>query len=167
MKSIRWMFAATLLAATVAMAQTPAQKSFDAVKSLAGSWQGKGADGSPVQVSYRLTGGGSAMLSEIGGHHGDMISMFHMDGDRLLMTHYCAAGNQPRMAGTVSPDGKSISFNFVDGTNLSAPAGHMEQVVLTLVDANHHIEEWTFVKEGKELHERFDLQRTSGTEAKL
>ena len=48
-----------------------------------------------------------------------MITMFHMDGSRLLMTHYRGAGNQPRMTGTLSPDGKSVTFDFLDATNLS------------------------------------------------
>ena len=35
-------------------------------------------------------------MSEIKGKE-DMISMFNLDGDRVVLTHYCAAGNQPRM----------------------------------------------------------------------
>lgn len=88
-----------------------------------------------------------------------MITMFHLDGDRLLMTHYCGAGNQPRMKAT-SADGKSIAFDFVDATNLASPdAGHMKRMVLTMVDANHHTEEWTFEDHGKEMKELFSLER--------
>ena len=69
-----------------------------------------------------MTAGGSALMSEIHGEgHEDMISMFHMDGDRLIMTHYCGAGNQPRMK-VASADAKSVSFEFFDGTNI-APGG--------------------------------------------
>ena len=90
----------------------------------------------------------------------NMITMIHLDGDRLLLTHYCGAGNQPRMKATTSPDGKSISFDFVDATNLASPdAGHMHRVVFTIPDANHHSEEWIFLQNGKEARERFDLQR--------
>ena len=54
--------------------------------------------GQPLEVTFRMTAGGSALMSEIHGHGPEnMITMFHMDGDRLLMTHYCGAGNQPRM----------------------------------------------------------------------
>ena len=82
-----------------------------------------------------------------------MITMFNLDGpNRLLMTHYCAAGNQPRMQASVSPDGKTITFNFVDATNLASPdAGHMQQMVLTVLDDNHHTEDWTFIDHGKEM----------------
>ena len=80
-----------LLTATAAFAESDAQKSFDKLKSLVGSWQGKGTEGQPMQISYRVTSGGSALLSEIQGKDEDMITMFHLDGDRLLMTHYCGA----------------------------------------------------------------------------
>jgi hypothetical protein len=98
-------------------------------------------------------------MSEIKGQE-DMITMFHLDGARLLMTHYCAAGNQPRMTASFSPDGKSMTFAFLDATNLASPQdGHMDHVVFTFTDANHHSEEWTFLDHGKEMRERFDLVR--------
>ena len=116
----------------------------------------------PLQVSFKVVSGGSAVMSEIHGHGPEnMISMFHLDGpNRLLMTHYCGAGNQPRMQASVSPDGKTITFTFVDATNLASPdAGHMQRMVLTMLDDNHHTEEWTFVDHGKEMKELFDLRR--------
>jgi hypothetical protein len=152
-----------LLAATAALAQTSAQKSFDQLKALTGSWEGKNAEGKPLRVSFRETAGGSALMSEIMGEgHENMISMIHLDGPhRLLMTHYCGAGNQPRMSATTSPDGKSITFDFFDATNLATPdAGHMQRAVFTIVDPNHHTEDWTFYAgPGKEMKEFFDLHR--------
>ena len=122
----------------------------------------KTADGRSLQVTFKVTSGGSAVMSEIVGHGSeDMISMIHMDGpNKLLMTHYCGAGNQPRMQASVSPDGKTITFTYFDATNLAAPdAGHMQKMVLTLLDDNHHTEDWTFVDHGKEMKEFFDLRR--------
>jgi hypothetical protein len=152
-----------LLTATFCLAQTTAQKSFDQLKSLTGSWEGKNSEGKPLRVSFRDTAGGSALMSEIMGEgHENMISMIHLDGpNRLLMTHYCGAGNQPRMTASTSPDGKTISFDFFDATNLATPdAGHMQRVVFTIVDANHHTEDWTFAAgQGKEMKEFFDLKR--------
>jgi hypothetical protein len=151
-----------LLAATMAVAQSDAQKSFNHLKTLTGSWEGKASDGKSVQVSFRDTAGGSALMSEIHGHGPeDMISMFHLDGpDRLLITHYCGAGNQPRMQATTSPDGKTITFTFVDATNLSGPEdGHMQQLVIAMLDVNHHTEDWTFIDHGKEIKQFFDLRR--------
>jgi len=144
---------------TFALAQSNAQKAFATLKDMPGTWQGTSPEG-PVKVTFKVTGGGSAIISEIFGKE-DMISMFHMDGDRLLLTHYCSAGNQPRMAASVSPDGKTFTFTYVDATNLSAPdAGHMQQMILTVVDQNHHIEEWIFADQGHEHRVTFDLHRT-------
>lgn len=148
-----------LLATTMAMAASDAQQSFDKLKSLAGTWEGKTTGGQMAEVSFRVTGNGSAMMSEIKSED-DMITMFHLDGNRLLMTHYCGAGNQPRMQGTVSPDGKTFAFDFLDATNLAGPqAGHMHRAVFTIVDADHHTEEWTWTADGKDNKELFALQR--------
>ena len=163
MKALRIAICILIIASTTgAFAESAAQKSFGQLTALVGTWEGKNSQGEPVQVSYRLTAGGSVLMSEIVGHGEDMITMFHLDGaNRLLMTHYCAAGNQPRMQASSSPDGKSITFNFVDGTNLdSSHSGHMDHVVFTISDASHHTEDWNFVGGGKEVREVFDLQRT-------
>lgn len=150
------------LAATTALAQSPAQTSLSALKSLAGVWRGKDTLGHAARVSYRVTGNGSAVLSEMTEVETgeDMISMFHLDGDRLLLTHYCSAGNQPRMKATASPDGKTITFEFLDATNLVNPnSGHMHRVVFNLLAPDHHTEEWTFVENGKDTKNLFDLRR--------
>jgi hypothetical protein len=151
-----------ILAATAALAQSDAQKSFDQLKSLAGTWEGKNSQGEPLQVSFKVTSGGSTVMSEIAGHGKDnMITMFHLDGSsKLVLTHYCGAGNQPRMQASSSADGKTITFNFLDATNLASPdAGHMHRVAITVLDANHHTEEWSFADHGKEMKELFDLHR--------
>jgi len=164
MKSLRLALPLLLLIAATALAQSAAQKSFDQLKSLTGSWEGKNTQGMAVQVSFRDTAGGSALMSEIHGHGPEnMVSMFHLDGpNRLMLTQYCGAGNQPRMTASTSPDGKTITFDFLDATNLATPdAGHMQRVVFTIVDANHHTEDWTFAAgQGKEMKEFFDLHRS-------
>jgi hypothetical protein len=157
------MLALTFIA-TASYAQTDAQKAFSTLKTLPGTWEGSGMEGTnsnAVRVDFKITGGGSVIMSEIQGH-ADMVSMFHMDGDRLLLTHYCAVGNQPRMQASASPDGKTLTFNFVDATNLSSrDAGHMQKMILTVLDENHHTEEWVFVDHGKEHKAVFDLRRKS------
>jgi hypothetical protein len=160
MKALRIAVCILMMLSTAAVfAESDAQKSFNQLKSLTGSWEGKNSRGEPVQVSYRVTAGGSALMSEITGHGENMISMIHFDGaNRLLLTHYCGAGNQPRMQASASPDGKTITFNFLDATNLDSPqSGHMDHVAIAVLDANHHTEEWTFTDHGKEMKEVFDL----------
>lgn len=164
MKVLRTMVVAAavviaMLSASVVLAETEAEKSFHQLAALEGNWTGKGSQGQPIEVSFRMTADGSALMSEIHGHGPEnMITMFHMDGDRLIMTHYCGAGNQPRMK-VVAADGKSVSFEFFDGTNIGPGSGHMQHVTFSQPDANHHTEEWVFLDHGKELREVFTLER--------
>src|SRR6201984_3010022 len=162
MKSLRLAAAVAFLLTTVtAFAQSDAQKTFDRLKSLDGTWEAK-VNNNPVKVVFRTTSGGSAVLSEITGEE-NMITMFHMDNNRVLATHYCGAGNQPRMQASMSPDGKTITFTFVDATNLATrKSGHMNTLVITMPDADHHSEDWTFAADGKEMKEHFDLTRAHG-----
>jgi hypothetical protein len=150
---------AVMFSASVVLAESEGHKQFDQLKTLEGKWVGKNNQGQPIEVTFRMTAGGSALMSEIHGHGPEnMITMFHMDGDRLLMTHYCGAGNQPRMK-VVSADAKSVSFEFMDGTNIGPGAGHMQHATFTASDADHHTEEWVFLDHGKELKEVFTLER--------
>jgi hypothetical protein len=148
-----------ILSASFVSAGSDARKTFDQLKGLEGNWAGTNSQGQPLQVTFRLTAGGSALMSEIMGKGPEnMITMFHMDGDRLLMTHYCGAGNQPRMK-VIRSDAKSVSFEFMDGTNIGPGDGHMQRVTITLPDADHHTEEWVFLDHGKEHQEVFTLAR--------
>ncbi len=150
---------AIVLSVSLAVAQSDAHKSFDLLKGLEGNWAGKGSQGQAIQVTFRMTAGGSALMSEILGKGPEnMITMFHMDGDRLLMTHYCGAGNQPRLK-VIASDAKSVSFEFFDGTNIGLGDGHMQHVSFTQPDVNHHVEEWIFLDHGKEMKEVFTLER--------
>ena len=157
----RALLALLLISIPAAIVARPnAQAAFEQLKSLAGRWEGKANGDQPVAVSFRLTGGGTALLSEIEGQE-DMISMIHMDGPgRLLLTHYCGAGNQPRMLATFSPDGRVFTFDFLDATNLAhADDGHMQQVAFIFAGPDHHVEEWTFLDNGKLTTAKFDFQR--------
>ena len=163
MKSLRFLLPVVLMSlSTVAFAQSDAQKSFDELKTLAGSWEGT-FDGKPMQVSLRVTSMGNALMHEmrIAGRADDPITMLYVDGDRLLLTHYCDAGNRPRMAASMSPDGKTVDFHFVDVANFNdKQGGYMQHAMFTTLDANHHTEEWTFLAQGKPINVHVELQRT-------
>ena len=151
-----------LLISTAAFAQSAAERSFEQLKSLAGSWEGT-LDGQTLHVSLRATSMGNALMHEMkGAGPDDPITMFHLDGDRLLLTHYCDAGNQPRMVAAISPDGKTIVFSFLEATNLlSSQMGHMQRVIFTFIDADHHTEKWEFaMANGKQMGGLLDLKRT-------
>jgi hypothetical protein len=158
--------------ARVEVVGADAQRAFDQLKTLAGSWVGRlttvpqepTANGKFAQLSLRVTSLGNAFVHEmsVSGTPDHPVTMFYRDGDRLLLTHYCDAGNRPRMVGKVSPDGKTLEFDFLDlsGGN---ERGHMHHAAFTLIDENHHIEEWTYMMPGdKPMRAHFDLQRTNG-----
>jgi hypothetical protein len=189
MKSLRFMLSVVLLSlSTVAFTQsaqkssvapvpTDAQKSFTQLKTLAGTWEATVTTDPPVpemgngvigQVSLRVTSRGNALVHEMSqaGKPDDPtkydhpVTMFYLDGDRLLLTHYCDAGNRPRMAARVSPDGKTVEFDFLDVAG-NLQYGHMYHAVFTFIDANHHTEEWTFMMKDKPIHAHFDLHRVN------
>lgn len=151
------------------VAQSDAQSAFNKLKTLAGSWEGvltgtgTPFDGKTMHFILRVTSTGNALLHEMTGLPGrpdDPITMFYLDDDRLLLTHYCDAGNRPRMTGKASPDGKTLEFEFLDVAG-STQKGHMHHVVFTFIDANHHSEDWTFMLPGeKSAPAHFDLIRT-------
>lgn len=179
MKSPRFAYTVVVLASlsTVVFAQSDGQKSFDKLKTLAGDWEGpvtvvppqpEMSSDKPIHVSLRVTSRGNALVHEMqeAGTTQDPtkydhpVTMFYLDHDRLLLTHYCDAGNRPRMAARTSPDGKTVEFDFVDVAG-STEYGHMQHAVLTVIDANHHTEDWTYLMPGdKPVHAHFDLQRT-------
>ena len=186
MKLVRW----TLLIAVVAVTglswaqaqsdteKTPsdAQKSFAVMKALAGTWQGpvkmeppmEGMNGGDkVQVTLRVTSRGNALVHEMKDpsspddptRYDHPVTMMYVDTERLYLVHYCDAGNRPRMVAKPSADGKTVEFDFVDlsGGNEN---GHMYHAVFTMVDANHHIEDWTYMMPGdKPMHAHMELQR--------
>jgi len=193
MKSLRILLPLVLLSiSTMAFAQSEthkpaaqssapksdAQKSFDQLKTLAGTWHASITTDPPMKemgngaigdVSLRVTSRGNALVHEMGeaGKQDDPtkydhpVTMFYLDNDRLVLTHYCDAGNRPRMAARTSPDGKTLEFDFLDVAG-NTQYGHMEHAVFTFIDANHHTEDWTFKMKGDKLmHAHLDLQRAN------
>jgi hypothetical protein len=187
MKSLRSLLAVVLVSLTTlvyaqmdaqkSVTPSDAQKSFDTLKTLAGTWQGKvmvdppdkDVDNSPVQITMRVTSRGNALVHEMqeagtpldATKYDHPVTMMYLDSDRLTLVHYCDAGNRPRMAGKLSPDGKKVEFDFVDlsGGN---QYGHMYHAVFTFIDANHHIEDWTYMMPGdKPMHAHMDLTKSN------
>jgi GH24 family phage-related lysozyme (muramidase) len=127
---------------------------FARLKSLAGEWRGESTKGWTDRPSIRTIAGGSVVMStSFDAHPGEtMVTMYHLDGERLLLTHYCVARNQPRLvASEFSPDGRSATFTFLDATGIaSRDAGHMDKVVVTIDDARHFTSRWTWFAQGTE-----------------
>lgn len=176
MKPLRLLLTLILFSVSIAaFAQSDAEKTFTQIKSLAGKWKANVTIDPPMpnigantvtDVTMRVTSRGNALVHEIyepgkdndPAHYDHPVTMFYIDGDKLLLTHYCDAGNRPRMAAR-SSDGKTVEFDFVDVAG-NLKYGHMAHAIFTFVDANHHIEDWTFMMPGdKPMHAHLDLTR--------
>jgi len=154
--------AASIAGESMHGAKTAPNAGFEMMKPLVGNWQGKATDGKPVKISYALVSGGSALVETIQpGSESGMVTVYHPDGDRLMMTHYCSLNNQPRMRADTAPTGNGrLVFNFVDATNMPTPdAMHMHKLVVTFEDKDHFVQEWTWKGGEKEGTEVFRMER--------
>ena len=138
---------------------TPA---FDQLKALVGHWEGTTPDGKKVQVSYELISNGSVLMERLNpGNEPDMITMYSLDGDRILVTHYCSMGNQPTMQTSASPaaNGK-LDFTFLRLVGAKSPdEGHMAALTVSMPDKTHLVQTWTFMDKGKSQTESFNYTR--------
>jgi hypothetical protein len=145
---------------------------FDRLKMLGGSWEGRmstfppapDADGKNAHITLRVASMGHTLVHDmkIDGRTDNPFTMLVVEGDRLLLTHYCDADNRPRMIGKASPDGKTVEFDFVDISG-NLQFGHMHRVVFTFVDETHHTEDWTFMTaDGRPVRMHVDLVRAKG-----
>jgi hypothetical protein len=133
-------------------ASTDAANAFARLRTLAGEWDASLANGETAHLSIELIAAGSALLErETGGNRPVMTTMYHRDGDRLLLTHYCMAGNQPRMQARPLDETKNeLAFDFVDATNMpNAAAGHMHSLTIRFIDSDHVETTWQFFENGK------------------
>ena len=133
---------------------TSARAAFEQFKKLEGKWRGRSTNGWDEVVSYKTIAQGTVVVANSFDAHPNetMMTMFYLDGDRLMLTHFCVARNQPRLVATLLSDaGRTITFTFLDGTNLpSRNHGHMDKLVFRFVDENHVVSRWTWYQDGKE-----------------
>ena len=164
-RTLSILLAASFALGTAVPAAPGANAAWEKMKSLAGEWEGTIKDGDatlPVSVSYTLVSSGTSLLESMSTPDGhDMVTVYHPDGSRIRMTHYCSEGNQPRMkAEAAAADAKSLTFDFVDVTGLASPqAEHMRKLVVRFDDADHFTQEWTHRKAGRETTGVFKYSR--------
>ena len=144
-----------IIAPTVSMAghDDAGKQAFQKMKTLVGKWKGKMGEGSasmPATVEYKLTGSGTALVETLGpGSPYEMVSVYHMDGDSLVMTHYCGAGNQPSMKFQPGKDTNTIFLDFVRGTNMKPGDMHMHSVLHKFDGRDHVVSVWQSFVGGK------------------
>lgn len=140
------------VAATAVADPTPAS-TFQKMKEFVGTWKGvAGPDGNGMEsnVSFKLTGAGTTLVETMfEGTKNEMMSMYHMNEDELVMTHYSVAGNQPFMKYQPMPNSRYIKFEFVKGMNVDTNENYMRSVTFKVVDKDTLIVDWQSYEEGK------------------
>jgi len=148
-------------AAEMNMPPMKSSPAFDQLKTLVGSWEAQTPDGKPVKAAYQMVSAGSCLMESLDTPDGgNMITMYRMDADRLVMDHYCAMNNVPRMRASASADAKKVDFAFASATNLASPQDmHMHGLKVSFEDADHFSQEWTLRTKGKDQPVVFHFQR--------
>ena len=128
-----WLAAIVLLLPSAAAHAETGPEAFARLGKLTGDWQGSHAGGRPHRVNFRLTAAGTALIETVTmSPTRESITVYHLDGDRLLATHYCPQGNAPRL-GLVPGKAGQLDFSFVDGTNLNVVGkSHQHRVRIKL-----------------------------------
>lgn len=153
-----------LAAAQTAQSVDP-EVAFERIKGLAGTWStASGKPGGGAKVDFRVTAGGRAVIeTQYAGTDKEMVSVYHLDEDRLVLTHYCVTGNQPRLRlDTAASTADDYRFVFEGGTNLgSAYAPHLHQGAIRFQADGKLDAEWLFFVDGKPAKEpvRLALER--------
>jgi hypothetical protein len=119
-----------------------ANRDFEKMKKLAGTWMAADEAGKPtdqVVSIIKVTAGGSVVHETLSpGQPHEMVSIYSVDGPDLVMTHYCVLGNQPRMKADPKSAANEIRFLFAGGSNLDPKKDkHMHEATLTIVDDDH------------------------------
>jgi hypothetical protein len=160
-------FSMLVAGAAVADHAMPAKavpKEMESLKKLVGTWQGKAKMGPqevPVTIVYESTAGGTAVLERLfpGTPH-EMTSVYTAEGDKVVMTHYCAMGNHPKMT-LKRADAKGLAFEMAGTDGLgAAKEPHMHAMTVSWVDADHIRETWTSFDNGARKEDKsFELAR--------
>jgi hypothetical protein len=145
---------------------------FDKLKKLAGVWQSgdEDKDGNPDGAAiFRVVSGGTTVAEFLmpGTEH-EMVTMYTVDGDSILATHYCSLGNQPRMRSKAAGAANVLAFDFVDGANMASTDDmHIHSLTYTFSDDDHITADWKAYDKNKpsEHSPAFKLSRVKDAEA--
>jgi hypothetical protein len=132
---------------------------FNRLKTLVGTWEQNGDRGAPV--TYTLTGRDSVLLEAAGG----MMTAYHLDNGTLVLTHFCGAGNQPRMrVKAITDGGKRIAFEMYDITNHATPDSYYSSALDIVFLSDDRVDlSYRGMQGGNESTQTFHLTRKPPT----
>jgi hypothetical protein len=127
-----------------------ALRAFETIKTLIGSWQGAPREGKPHSVTYRFTANDSVIVETWTlGPTRESMTLYSVDGDRLIATHYCPQGNQPRLQWKPGSRIGQLRFELVGGSNLHARGAlHQQAFWLTIHSPTSFTRSETYVPNG-------------------
>ena len=94
---------------------------FESLKLMIGDWRVEHDHGRISTVNYKLSCCDSVLVETWALKPGvESLTLYHMDGDDFIATHYCPLGNQPRLLYRATQSGK-FEFETTSITNLTNP----------------------------------------------
>jgi hypothetical protein len=143
--------------------QIKARAAFEKLQALVGDWEGKTEAGRVLKVSYRLTANKTVLVETWTlGPQRESLTLYHMDNESLIATHYCPIGNQPRLQFKEGGNASLFIFEFVSATNLPKPeVAHQHRFEVEFQDANSFARSETYLENGAGEPERIVYSRVT------
>jgi gas vesicle protein len=127
-------------------AKVSANAAFEKIKTLAGLHHANQmtADGPTTKVEYKISANGTAIFETMfGGEPHEMITVYTVDGDSVMATHFCSGGNQPVMRLNAAKSNEhELVFDFERITGAVTP-NHINGVTFTFGDDGKVEESWS------------------------
>src|SRR5215472_17279749 len=148
-----------LLALAATFPQAPptsapsAREAFRKIQNLAGEWEGKDDQGHPVKSKFLPVASSTAIMETLAmGDMEEMVTLYSLDVDSIVLVHYCPTDNQPRMRAVPADNAiKELEFAFTGAGNLpDSNVGHEQKLILQFTDQDHITERWTWRRNGKD-----------------
>lgn len=141
--------------------QVDARAAFAQLQTLVGEWEGKTEAGRVLKISYRLTANNTVLIETWTlGPARESLTLYHMDNESLIATHYCPIGNQPRLRLKEGGSASLFIFEFVSATNLAKPeTAHQHRFEVEILQPNSVARSETYLENGKPGTERVVYSR--------
>lgn len=159
-----WFAALLTVLTSVDLAASPqsSEAAYGSLKSLEGTWVKDDDSGKDFRIVFELTANESVLVeSWMRGDRRHSMTVYHLDGDRLMATHYCPQGNQPRMVSASFEQANVVEFHYQDATNL-VDMSHSHQHSLRLdfsADNGSLVRGESYLGDGVEDHSELLLVR--------
>lgn len=127
-----------------------AEEAFTRLSALAGMWRNADDADSALRVHFYLTARGTTLVEEwMAGDRPHSLTLYHLAGPTLMVTHYCPQGNQPRLMLSEREADDAISFAFFDATDLSGDESALHDLAIAIVGDDRIVRSETY-RQGSE-----------------